>query len=524
MTASTDSNMPTENDYDQVPYPQMTHAHSHPRHLEAIATLFGMRPEPVPNARVLELGCASGTNLMPIALDYPESQCLGIDLSERQIADGQLAAKTLGLENLELRHADMMEIDASWGRFDYILCHGVYSWVAPAVQEKILAICKENLASRGVAMVSYNVLPGWHFRGMIRDLMLYHTAQFDQPGEKVSQARAIVKFMAENCVEETPYGQMFRGELESLCSADDDYLIHDHLERENNPVYFSQFVERAAGCGLQYLGDTKFASMLPRFVSEGANEALKNAPLVKQEQYMDFLRNRTFRRTLLCHQTEVLTRGLTPRVLQPFQIVLASRPSEVPIDLADRQPLDLSVGDGRISTNSPAGKAAIAQLIESWPRAVSLDELRQQVIERLRAASLAPDSQSGLDQLPEAMLNAFICGALDVYIHPPRVAADRAACPRASRLAQQQAACGPQVTNQRHEMVNLDPLSLHVLERLGGDSPWQQLRERIIQEAVDGRIPLARSGQPTADMVTSGLPEMVDRALVGLDGNALLCP
>lgn len=77
-----------------------------------------------------------------------------------------------------------MDIDDSLGRFDYILTHGVYSWVPPAVQEKILRLCASNLTEHGVAYVSYNVNPGWSMRGMLRDMMCYHASRFEDPRER----------------------------------------------------------------------------------------------------------------------------------------------------------------------------------------------------------------------------------------------------------------------------------------------------------------------------------------------------
>ena len=99
----------------------------------------------------------------------------------RQIEQGQRQVSALGLANIELRHYNIADVDASWGKFDYIISHGIYSWVPAPVRERLLAICRENLAPNGIAYVSYNTLPGWHMRGMIRDMMIYHAAGFRGP-------------------------------------------------------------------------------------------------------------------------------------------------------------------------------------------------------------------------------------------------------------------------------------------------------------------------------------------------------
>ena len=134
--------------------------------------------------RVLELGCASGDNLIPMAIELPNARFVGIDLSERQIEQGRQSVAALGLANIDLRRVNIANVDASWGTFDYILCHGIYSWVPAPIREKLLAICRENLAPTGIAFVSYNTLPGWHMRGMIRDMMVYHSSQFQGAGTR----------------------------------------------------------------------------------------------------------------------------------------------------------------------------------------------------------------------------------------------------------------------------------------------------------------------------------------------------
>jgi len=117
--------------YDQTPYPNLSYSQSHPDRLATVATLLGMSPAAVERCRVLELGCAGGGNLIPMAYGLPESQFVGIDISARQIAEGQSVVAALGLKNITFKQMDIMEIGADLGQFDYIIAHGVYSWVPP---------------------------------------------------------------------------------------------------------------------------------------------------------------------------------------------------------------------------------------------------------------------------------------------------------------------------------------------------------------------------------------------------------
>ena len=160
--------------YDALPYQSLPFPQAHPDRLAGIATLLGLKPPAVETARVLELGAAAGGHLIPMAEQLPRGSFLGVDLSARQVADGQETIRALGLTNVELRPADLTGVDESFGTFDYILAHGVYSWVPEAVRDHLLRACRRNLAPNGVAYVSYNTLPGWSMRGMIRQMMAFH--------------------------------------------------------------------------------------------------------------------------------------------------------------------------------------------------------------------------------------------------------------------------------------------------------------------------------------------------------------
>src|SRR5262245_5469668 len=191
-----ESSMPTS--YDELPYQSVAFAQTHPDRLATVATLLGLEPPRVDKCRVLELGCAAGGNPTPIAESLPEAKFVGIHLTARQVADGKQIIARLGLGNIQLQQGDIAALRPDLGTFDYIICHGVFSWVPKAVQDAIFTICKQCLAPDGVAFVSYNTLPGWRMRGMIRDMMLYHAAQFSEPRRKVEQGLALIDFLVQS--------------------------------------------------------------------------------------------------------------------------------------------------------------------------------------------------------------------------------------------------------------------------------------------------------------------------------------
>jgi SAM-dependent methyltransferase len=156
--------------YDLLPYESRPYPDTQPGQLSALAVLHGLEPAEVTRGRVLELGCASGGNIVTLAMRFPEASFVGIDLSARHVADGQACIRALGLTNVELRQDDLANCNIPAGAFDTIICHGVYSWVPRVVQEAILRIVATHLAPTGLAYVSYNTHPGWHLRQVVRDI------------------------------------------------------------------------------------------------------------------------------------------------------------------------------------------------------------------------------------------------------------------------------------------------------------------------------------------------------------------
>lgn len=252
-----------EKRYDDVPYESHPFEVSHPRWLSTVAAMFGLKMPSPESARILELGCASGGNLIPMAETLPQSTCLGIDLSSKQIAAGKAFVKATGLSNVELRQESITKVDATYGQFDYIICHGVFSWVDREVQQKIFEVCQRRLAPNGVAYISYNTYPGWHMKGMLRDMMRFHAARFKDPKAQITQSRALLNVLAKTVPsQDNSFGMLLRQESENLRKHSDYYIYHEHLELENNPLYFHEFAQRAYDSGMQFLGEAALRGML----------------------------------------------------------------------------------------------------------------------------------------------------------------------------------------------------------------------------------------------------------------------
>ena len=167
-------------------------------------------------------------------------------------------------------------------------------------------------------------------------MMLYHADQFDDTKERIEQARALMQFLESSVpTENNYYGQLLKNEFDLIKRSQDAYLFHDHLEDINAPIYFYQFIERAESHGLQYLSEAYFGSMLtsgfPKQVAETLNRISRR--IINTEQYMDFLRNRTFRQTLLCHRDLPLKRKVGAEDVHGLLVASAATPEPEPVDL-----------------------------------------------------------------------------------------------------------------------------------------------------------------------------------------------
>jgi SAM-dependent methyltransferase len=307
--------------YDAVPYPGHPFAQTHPDRLATLADLFGLEPPPVERCRVLELGCGDGGNLVPMALALPGASFLGVDSAEGAIARGRTLVDALELSNVELEALPIEEFEPPAAGVDYVIAHGVYSWVAPPVRDRLLALCRKALSERGVAYVSYNALPGGRLREALRDMLVFHTAGLEQPGDRVEQGRALLRFLLEGWSERHEFGAVMRRHAERLLERGDETLFHDELALVNESIYFHEFAAHAGRHRLQFLAEADFFEMqIGTLPEQVATELLGVEDPLQREQYLDFLKGRMFRQTLLCREELVLDRSPRPEVIERMAV------------------------------------------------------------------------------------------------------------------------------------------------------------------------------------------------------------
>lgn len=453
------------NSYDAVPYESLPFAQSHPARMSGMAKLFGLAAPPLATARVLELGCSYGGNLLPLAMRYPDAQFVGADFSQVQIERANKARDELGARNATFRLADIRDMAKESEQYDYIIAHGVYSWVPAEVRDALLELIGRQLAPEGVGYVSYNVYPGWKMREVVREMMLFHVAPLKDPKSKVTQARAILQYAGKlHANNPDAFGRLMAEEANLLARQSDSYIFHEHLEPDNWPCYFHQFVAAAARHELAYLGEWALSDMLPeRYGADLANTArrISGGNLVACEQYLDLLTNRAFRQTLLVHagRSAAIRRALTADSFRSQHVSVLLRPaSPAPGPQAGKSPQPVihgtyvDVENRRIDVHQPHAKALFDRLVAASPYAVSFEELVNGVAAFAQTHDIEIDAASFVTS---ELVKLLAQGVGTLYGDPMRRPSPDAA--RVSPYARWHAARSKVVTNALHGSVQLTP-------------------------------------------------------------------
>ena len=305
---TTNTNDVQQTIYSELGYKSMPFPYTTPATLEAYAALVGVSAPNPKTARVLELGATYGGNIISQALFNPDATFVGIELSQEQVEKGNEVIANAGLTNVSLIQSDIASIGSEIGTFDYIIAHGLYSWVDDGVKDALLRLIDEHLAEDGIAYISYNTYPGWHTMEEVRQLMMFSNrdkAQFNHK-EKVLHGKTIGSIVGSQILKYDNLKERnskFLGALRSVMQKDEYYVGHDHLEPNNDPVYFYQFNDHLEAHNLAYLCDADLTLSMVRSFDADIADTLDKLALndhVAQEQYLDFMLDTTFRKSIIC--------------------------------------------------------------------------------------------------------------------------------------------------------------------------------------------------------------------------------
>ncbi len=367
-----------DNPYDELPYHSGSIPWATPEGLALTSLLHGGPRTPTANYRVLELGCGDGTHLIALAKGRPDAEFVGLDGSTRHIDTAR--ARAVGLENLRFVHADLRDATVKTdGRFEYVLAHGVLSWVPDDVRDAILDLHRTRLARGGLVYLNYNAKPGWNIRGMVREFLLAQTAPARMPADarslrartEAAMGRA-AQLSASLDGGEHPYSRLLAQEFKVVASGDPSYVAHEYLSPENHAYWRSEFAALAATHGLEIVAEADFAR------PSGRGEPDLDAWLAAEgilgralEDTSDLLRYRQL------HSPVLAVAPWTPRppTLEELgALFLASALTEC--EGHDAVPTEFRQAGGEtVEVTDAAMRLSLLELAAIWPRGRRVSEL-----------------------------------------------------------------------------------------------------------------------------------------------------
>ena len=506
--------------YDRIPYDTRAYPSAHPRNLAAIGMLYGLEAPPVEQCRVLVLGCAQGGNLFPAAAHYPHSHFVGLDNSQRQIEVARSSADKLGLDNISLHCMDIMDAGEDMGQFDYIIAHGIYSWIPEAVRDKVFQICKSLLSANGIAYLSYNTLPGWHINGIVRDIMQYRFRDYEDPMEGLKQAlkylEAIVNAVPAN---NNPYMTLIRQVQAQVSANNHTYLLHEYLSDINEAFHFHQVVEKGHALGLRYLADATFIGREFTTHSADLNQRFQaiSKDIIDYEQHFDFVCNRLFRSSLFCHREVALRDTVSDEPLWTLFCSSMAKAVELPAGQYPAGVMGFHNGGGVMVDGDPLFQNAMKHLIDIYPQAMTVAQLMESLLPGFQLQGTRQEQNHDARTLYGKLLRARAAGLVNLTTDKPAVATPGPRLPPgyrpyASPFARLQAESGDVVVSAWNENVGLNPFSRQVLGLLDGSRRLQDLQKALLARYERGE--LALPGEGTNILQGSALKEAIEQRLM----------
>ena len=239
-----------------VPYVRHFVGELSPARLRLGAAMNGLTPPPGDELDYCELGCAHGDTLAALAAAHPHGRFLGIDISAVHIASAKRLARDGGLENigfLERDLADLLHEDI--GEFDFIVAHGLLSWVSPEKRHALLAFAQAKLKPGGLLYVSYNAMPGWASVEPLRQLLLSPIGGAEGTSvERAQRGVAFARVMEASGAEYFTRNPAASEMLATMEKAGLPYVVHEYLHEHWAPMYFARVAWEMAASDLHFVG------------------------------------------------------------------------------------------------------------------------------------------------------------------------------------------------------------------------------------------------------------------------------
>ena len=476
--------MNTLQTYDELPYDRLPMPETEPDFLAALAHLHGFETADAHHARVLELGCAQGGNLIPMAARYPDSEFVGIDLSRVQVEEGQAFIVQAGLSNIRLLHGDIAALPDDLGEFDFIIAHGVYSWIPEFVREALLTACRRLLKPQGVAYISFNVEAGWRTYGQIRSVLMQQDNPALPPMQRVEQVR--------NLLATQPFeSEALQKEAQYLLTASPSYVFHEYLSEINQAFSFAVFTRQANAQGLRYLGEA--GSRRARIALDndwGLSAETRYERWLEAEVSLDDALDTRFRRALLVREDAPLPQPQDAKRLTMLAFsTQLSCDDELDFVEASTQTFQ-TLSKEKLPVSHPLLKAFLVVLSSEWIKLLNYPTAFAQAQKFAREYGYDGSADDGFN---EALLDFAQLHGVRLRAQANMAQPELSDQPLASRLARAQAQkSGWPVTNLFHQALDMDEWGRWLLTTMDGQTSRQKLAEGLAESLAKADIQVTK--------------------------------
>ncbi|MBL1210761.1 class I SAM-dependent methyltransferase [Geminocystis sp. GBBB08] len=256
-----------------------------------------------------ELGCGRGYTTNLLASAYPHAQFYANDFNPNHILEAKTLASSATNQNVHFFDDSFTKfIHQDLPQFDFIVLHGIYSWITPENRQAIVKFIDQKLTVGGLVYLSYNALPGWSVAIPIQGLMLRHRQQSSEPIlESIEQALNFTGKLIDTKAGYFVQNPNLKNRYERLKLQNRYYLAHEYFNEQWNSFYFDQVVQELEEAKLNFIGSAQLTDYVD--VLNLSQEAQKELNEIKDPIYKevvrDFYLNTQFRR-------DIFARGKLP--------------------------------------------------------------------------------------------------------------------------------------------------------------------------------------------------------------------
>ena len=400
------------------------HAYT-PAMLDYVALLNGVAP-PERSAgqfRFCDLGCGFGMTALTLAAANPAAQVYGIDFMAEHIDVSRRLAESAGIGNAffhQLSFAQALAED--FEPFDYIVAHGVYTWVNADVRAEVTAFIQCYLKPGGLAYISYNTMPGKAAILPVQKLVSELGAQ--APGGAAQ--RVLSAFDGVGTLQQLGARALNDKEavatlMASISDEDPRYLAHEYLHPAWEPRYSIDVAREMAAAGAEFIGSATLFANDDRFLLNPQQQAYVNSfdNINQRELVKDFMLDVPFRRDVFARAPRRLDASEQERRFGKLMLMLTVCPEAV--DYTARVAFIQGNFDSQVARNVlkalATGVKSFNQLLSRWDMmSASPAEVRDTVFLLLCTQQISvveQDKVATASRLNDVLRDAgYVCNAL----------------------------------------------------------------------------------------------------------------